>query len=188
MKKIAFLAPLVIFLFACGPQFNNPVLAPDASLATVELKGKAGSEGRFYLKNFEDIRKDLSLVTLDGESYKTDSDLTLVVREALSRILVKSGYSSSKESAIFIKGKLIDWKAEVKDGYPSTLVSSAKVYLELMDPTDRRVYSGTYAGEAELQAPGMDNNDLRKALSMGMEKALEQVVKDKGFVSILSSY
>ncbi len=187
--KIKYLfIPIVLFFGACGPNFSNPVLAPEPSLESVELKVKKQVEGRFYLKSFEDIRKDQNFIKYNGQNFKCDSDLTLVVREALSRILVRSGFQASKKSAIFIKGKLVDWNAEVQDGFPGTLISQVKVYLELMDPTGRRIYSGTYSGQAELQAPGLDNNDLRQALSLGMEKALEQVALDKGFVSVLKAY
>ncbi len=187
MKK-RILTLVVLGLVSCGPNFVNPVIAPEAPLEAVDVKPRAKSEGQFYLKSFEDSRSLKDLTSYDGKSYYTDSDLTLVGREGLSRILGKAGFSSSKESAIFIKGKLIEWTADVIDGYPSLISSKAKIYIELIDPTDRRIYSGSYSGAAELQAPGLSNDELRKSLSLAMEKALEQVAKDKGVVNVLTSY
>lgn len=187
--RCLYLFLLSFSLLSCGPSFTSPVLAPEISIDQMVLpKLSAAGEGRFYLKNFQDSRTDKNLLKINGEVFSTDSDLTLVVREGISRAFVKAGYAHSKEASVFIAGKLEQWDAEIVDAYPSTILCKAKIYLELLDPIDRRIYSGTYSGMSELQSPGLNNDDLRKALSLAMNKAVEQAVKDKGLTSIINAY
>ena len=87
-----------------------------------------------------------------------------------------------------ISGQVRKWHANVTGGFQGKIESEASVYVEVLDPANKRIYSGVYNGVSSLETPNVDVKDMRESLGAAMASAIEQLNKDQQLVKLLSSF
>ena len=62
------------------------------------------------------------------------------------------------------------------------------MYVEVRDPTNKRIYSGEYSGTASKEHPNLDEKDVSETLGTAMQQAINQLFADQQLMDILQSF
>jgi hypothetical protein len=62
------------------------------------------------------------------------------------------------------------------------------VYIEVLDPANKKIYSGVYRGYSSMEAASVNDQDVSRTLASSLEESVAQVTSDKQLISLLSSY
>ncbi len=174
---------------ACGPSLRSTMQVPD--IPSVSKKpSQVGSVTNAYLSidDFQDMRPSAALAEVNGRESSAATSVDIPVRDALAKALEKNGFIISDSAPVVMVGQVKEWKADVHTGMPSSINSRAAVYLEVLDPANKKIYSGTYQGRAMSEQASIDETDVRRTLGSAMSEALSQVVADERLMSLLLSF
>jgi hypothetical protein len=159
---------------------------PSISMPNVErVESQRGSVSMDVMK---DSRADTVLVQLGASPVETVGDVTGSVSTAMRGVLEKAGFLVSDSAPIVIVPQIRKWKARVRSGLPATVDAQAEVFVEVLDPADKLLYSGVYQGSSTLSQPSIHEAEIESTLASAMSEALEQLVADLRLVRILSSF
>ena len=150
--------------------------------------GAVTSNSYVSVDEFEDARDSQVIVDVNGRQSSTATSVGLPVQDAISKALEQSGFVISDSAPIVISGKVLKWDARVTTGFPATVSSDAKVFIQVLDPASKPIYTGTYEGSASRQEPGIQEAEVRKNLGTAMSEAIAQLVADQKLVRLLSSF
>ena len=80
------------------------------------------------------------------------------------------------------------WRSKVGAKDSSAIDSEATLFVELLDPTGKKIYSGTYNGTRSSQFPVVTRIDVQDSLGLAMANAIEQVISDQQLIEMLGSF
>lgn len=185
-RGVLLVAIMVVGVWGCGVKLKDRVVVPEVPLSAQVTDSVSGV--MVALDNVRDARPITTLVDVNGRGSEPASDVGVQVQGALVRALTRGGYRVDGGSAVVIRGEVREWIARVRTGMPGTVTSEAKVFLEVLDPGDRRLYSGQYEGAASLEEPSISELDIRNNLGLAMSEAIRQVLADKKLRQLLQSF
>jgi len=171
----------------CGPSLKStmpvPYLAPNA------MKQTTADSGAFlFIDEFKDQREDRVLVKRDKKEVTAEGDVTPAVIQALKQAFTSRGFTFSESSPIIISGELREWRADVTGSLPTKVAAQGAIYIEVLDPANKKIYSGVYRGFASLEEASIDEQDVSKTLANALQETVTQVVNDKQLIGVLSSF
>ncbi len=189
MKKIIVALLFTFNLISCAPQVGEIIAAPEIpTLAKPETRARLGSY--VNVNKVEDIRqigRDSAYENNITEPFGGNiaENVKTSIRQALSDV----GVSTIDTAAINMNVEIRSWKSQVgtKSG-SGTVTSDASIYVELFDPTGKRLFSGTYNGQRKSDFPIISKVDVQDSLGLAMAGAIEQMVTDKELLELLGSY
>jgi hypothetical protein len=147
------------------------------------------SRGVFvYVGEFIDQRASKEIVTLEDKTVAPNGDIGKSVAEGLERALAMQGYEMTDTAPLILSGEVRNWSATLSGGFSKNLESDAAVFVEILDPANKRVYSGVYKGFASIQSPSISEADIRSVLQTSMSEAVRQVTADAQLLKILSAF
>lgn len=181
---------LMCSVSACGPSLSATMSVPDVPIVRSELGGvtRPPVGAQVYVDNFVDARSDKSLIVLKDRSVQPEGDVANNVALALEGVFRKIGYEFSEVAPVLISGEVRKWAVDLKGGFTKDASAEAAIYIEVLDPANRRAYSGVYTGFASVQSPSMNKEDLERLLVSSMREAIKQLTADEQFLKVLSSF
>ncbi len=178
---------IVLACVSCGPSLKSTMAVPRVSAAS--LKPAASNDsGQLFIDDIKDERLDKSLVRKDKKEVLADGAVTPSIIDALKLGFANKGFGFSDASPIIISGELREWHADVSGRLPTKVSAQCALYIEVLDPANKKIYSGVYRGFASLEEASVDEGDVSKTLSNALQETVVQVVSDKQLVGVLSSF
>jgi uncharacterized lipoprotein YajG len=190
-KHIIWLLPLsaIVFALGCGISLQPTMAVPFIPTAKSEVSA-IPKDIEYYIavEEFSDDRPSKALAVKGEQQSESVTDVGVAVQKAVESSFRNLGFMIDANSALLVRGKVKKWISEVKSGMPSEASSEAVVFVEVLDPTNKRVYHGTYQGTAGIRSPSLSRDQISESLGSAMSQALTQLVSDQGLVTLLRSY
>ncbi len=184
------LIAFLLILSSCGPTLKStmdiPMVLPNAKKDSMLADP---SRGIFvYVGEFIDQRAEKAIVILEDKKVTPRGDVGKSVAEGLERALAMYGFEMTDTAPLILSGEVRNWSASMSGGFTKNLESDAAVFVEILDPANKRVYSGVYKGFASIEAPSISEADIRSVLQTSMSEAVRQVTADKQLLKILTAF
>lgn len=184
---------LIVFLLfllacsACSPKLGKSIGMPTIPSVSHQ-KGVDVSGAEVFVNTVVDARGDRTIANYEGKTIEAKGDVALTVKDAVSRALEGQGFALSDFAPLSMTAEVRNWNADVKSGMPSSVTSEAKIYVEIRDPANKKIYSGTYSGHSMIQHASLGEEDIQKSLGTSMAEALRQIFVDAHLVEVLASF
>lgn len=180
----AFFAPI-----GCGPSLKNTMAVPHVKLTGGKVSRDDSTASTYlYVDEFVDRRENKSIVRSEKKEVQPENDVASAAVDALKQSLTAKGFSFSESAPLIISGELREWIADVSGSLPTKVSAQASVYIEVLDPANKKIYSGVYRGYSSMEAGSVNEQDISKTLASSLEESVSQVTSDKQLISLLSSY
>ena len=188
-KSLLKVITVSLFLISCGAprhvaKIEVPALQPKEPIQSRSV----GAGAEIFINEFTDAREDAAIADFQGKPSKPDKEVAPVVEKALISRFQKYGFLSSETAALAINGSVVKWIARITGGVPANVDAEAAINIEVLDPANKVIYSGTYEGFANARTPNMSKNDVRESLNASMLEAINQIFQDRKLLNLLSSF
>lgn len=169
----------------CSPKLPARINAP-----SVEFPVKAGVTGEMsiFIDAFVDARPKKAIVEYNDQEIAHIQDLGPLVVDGIATALQGQGFSIADTAPVILSGQIRQWSAKVTGGMPSKVDSTAELYVELLDPANKRMYSGVYKGFAAVESPSLDEDEVQTALRASMKQTISQMVADQQLIRLLKTF
>ena len=186
---VVLLIALGLCSFGCGPSLKATMDVPVVRVTSSKLQNDHQITNTFlYVDEFVDNRQNKTLVKDSRREVTASGDVAPVVVDALRQALGDRGFSFSESAPVIISGEVREWLATISGSLPTKVSAEAAIFVEILDPANKRIYSGTYKGFASMEAASVSEEDVKRTLASSMEEAVTQVAMDKPLVALLSAY
>lgn len=186
------LGGFVIAVSSCGPSLKSTISVPKVEFDQSQRKksGLAGSQ--LTVDQFVDKRVS-KIIAGEAESpgdkgAEAAQPIGPAVQDGLKRAFADRGAEITDSAPIVVSGEVLRWYASVASGFSSKAKGEAAVRIEVFDPANKKIYTGTYEGFATMQHPSLSEKDVSETLGAAMAQALSQIGEDKQLMRVLSSY
>ena len=185
------LAPFLLAIGAaasCGPSFKSTMGVPEVRVGKKADASSFEESTYVYIDEFIDARPEKALAKRDKKLVNPADDVAAAAVNALKQALASKGFAYSESAPVIISGELREWLADVTGSLPTKVSANAAIYIEVLDPANKKIYSGVYRGFSSMEAASVNEDDVKKTLSSSMEEAVLQVAADKQLVNLLGSF
>lgn len=181
---------IVLATVSCGPSLGSTIAVPSVQIQRSELRGVARPQigSQVYVRRFSDVRRSKSLVILKDRGVAPASSAVSSVSQALEGALNRIGYEFSDLAPVIVTGELREWHATVTGGFRKNVKASSSIFVEVIDPANKRAYSGEYSGFASYNGLSISELQISELLKKSMREAVFQLTKDEQFLKVLSSF
>ncbi len=111
-----------------------------------------------------------------------------IVENAVKDALSNAGIAVVGSAPIEMKIEVVKWRSNVLPKGNVQLKSEATLNIELVDPSGKKVFSGSYNGVRSSQFPVVTRVDVKDSLGLAMANALEQLTSDAQFLELVGSF
>ncbi len=195
MKKTVQIAMLLSMLAfsSCSSRLQKNMRMPEIpaweTTGRIVDTGSTQAPHQLFVDKFSDARPSEIIVRRGAEEVIASGEVGVSVGSALEKAFRSRGFSVSQTAPVVISGEIRAWQSEITKGFPSQkLQANAEVFIEVLDPANKRIYSGTYKGSASREDPSLNEEDIRGNLGTAMSEALSQVTSDKQLIDLLMSF
>lgn len=178
-----FLLVLSLTFSACSASLNSLIGVP-----TIQLKKAAqtvSGEPEVKIDPIVDARANDTVAALSTKEAKIQGDILAAIQTATENAFKAHGFTLSAEAPLVVKTQLKTLFADIADNKVST---TASISLEVQDPANRRVYSAHYDGSVNLEASGINSDDVKRSLGIALGEAIDAMFADQRLVRLLSSF
>ncbi len=177
---------LLFFLSGCSSSVHSIVPVPKIPPAVKKnAMGTIPGHPVVFVDQIKDARSVNYFVDNRGSYSSAAGDLTLSVSEGLKQALKDTGFELEESAPVIVTGEIRDWVATLGRGGVS---SRAKLYIEVYDPANKKIYSGTYEGFSDFDNPSINTEDVTQSLGTAMAETISQVLGDQKLLGLLSSF
>ena len=190
-RRFTYLLQTSIFLMlatGCGASVKSTIALPDLKVANGAATESSSGSTFLFIDELIDKRENMTIAKVDGREIQGSGSVTKVVADGLKAALTNKGFAFSDSAPVIISGEIRVWRADISGTLPTKVSSEAALFVEVLDPANKRIYSGVYRGFAQLEEGSINDEDVRKVLGNAMEEAVVQVSNDSQLVTLLSSY
>lgn len=186
LKRALPLALLLLASFGCSRSIGRNVEVPDIPSAE-EPAARSKLDVSVNVAEFKDVRDNIAGVDSDsGVSYtEPQGSVTGAVEEAVAQALGARGVLLGGDAPLTVWGEVRKWRSRVETTTISKIESEASLYVEVVDSSGTRRYSGTYHGSRTSQFPIASATDVRQSLGLAMAQAIDQMLDDEEFLNAL---
>lgn len=172
----------------CSPRLKATIGLPQIPAIASAGKSESASHAMVFVSTVRDGRQQSALAELDGKPSEPASSISPAVQDALQRAFQQTGFLMSEDAPIVVSSEVQRWIAHVTAGVPSKAQAESVLYVEILDPANKRIYAGTYQGFADMESPSMGERDVQQVLGASMSEAIKQIVNDRQLITMLSSF
>jgi len=184
----AMLFLLVPFIWSCGPSLPAKMSLPKLKITNVGARTVDSEASYVLVDDFIDARVGEAIAILDGKPIPHKEDIGPVVAEGVKQALELKGFRFSDTAPIVLSGEIRKWVANISSGFSGKVSAEGSLYVEILDPANKRIYAGVYNGFATVESPSIDKNDVREALRICVEEAIRQIAADAQLMRLLASF
>lgn len=181
MKASIILAATILSLSACAPSFGLKMRVPEMPDATsIAPPALEGARSRVKVGTFTDARSSDTIAMVDGREIPSEGSVGDSVEEGFGRYLREGGIRVVTASAPVIDGEVLEWKAKIVPGFPSSdAIATARIHITVKDSHRHDLYSGNFSGEASVSHPLLDEDHVRQLLGQAMGGAMQAAVDEE---------
>ncbi len=187
-----FCLTLLFSASGCGPSLKSTIEVPRVEFAQDQRKKGGLSGSQLTVDQFVDKRTSKVIAGAEelpgAKGAEAAQPIGPAVQDGLKRAFADRGAEITDSAPIVISGEILRWYARVESGLSSKAKGEAAVRIEIFDPANKKIYTGTYEGYATMQHPSLSEKDVSETLGAAMAQALTQVGEDKQLLRVLSSY
>jgi uncharacterized lipoprotein YajG len=184
--RISVISLILVSLASCGanisPSMTPPIISAPLNMADV------GKGAMVFIEEVRDERGQAELGQTATGTIATIGSVPSTVREGLEDLFKKSGYSVTDSAPVVLQTSLQQWDVDVSGRLSSSIVSNAKLTIQVYDPANRLAYTGKYQGNAQIQQSSVDDKIVKEALSASINQVLEQIAADKSLMKLLAAF
>jgi hypothetical protein len=190
MRSLALLLAIIGLISGCSPRLRSSIPVPQViPLASKNEKAiPAPASSQLSIDQFTDGRKQKAFITFNGKVSEPEGDVGAAVQSGLTMAFKKTGYEITDSAPIIIAGEIKKWEAVIETGFSDKVDGQATIKVEVFDPANKKIYTGTYEGFASIEHPSLDEEDIEKALGTAMGQAVHQVTVDNQLANVLKSF
>ncbi len=182
------LSSVLFAVTACGPSLRSQMSLPHLMPSGAPEAQATSRQAYIFVDQFIDARPSPEIAMVEDRAVAADNPPADAVVAGIRRALEKDGFTLSDTAPVILSGEVRNWSAKVTPGFSSKSESSAQLFIEVLDPANRRVYSGVYEGFSSKGTPGLDESDVRDTLEVSMTEAIKQLLADRQLIGLLASY
>jgi hypothetical protein len=191
IPAVFLLAVFCPLLSSCAPNLGATIEAPDLPAAAAD--GTAKPEIRARLGSYVTIQEVTDArngITTDPDENYTEpyGGVNTIVEKGIKKAFQDIGVAVSDSAPISLRAEVRKWRAQVKSKGNSAISSEATIYVEAVDPSGKKVYSGTYNGARSSQFPVVTRVDVKDSLAIAMTNAINQLTSDQQLLELLGSF
>lgn len=187
--RIATVLIATVFIFsACSPTLRDTLEVPVVNAPAPGKNVEKVSNAYLYIDEFSDARANKALASMDEKEIQPAGDVVPAVVKALKEALINRGFEISESAPVMVSGEVRQWFAEISGSMPTRVNVEAAIFIEVLDPANKRIYSGVYQGKSWKESSSMKEEDIRKTLGEGMEEAIKRVTADERLMGLISSF
>ena len=173
-----------VALGGCAPTVGPQVDAPE--IPVVAKTGSIKSGVRVALQGALDVRPAI-VADPDSESVTQPAGpVASQVEDGLRKALEMNGIAELPSAPVAMRAEIRKWQAQVSARDTGKLSSEASLFVELIDGTGQRIYSGNYVGNRASSFPLISASDIRESLGLAMASAIDQMMSDPKLIEKLS--
>ena len=187
-SRWSLLLGLCLSLTACSPSLRDTLDVPVVNTPPPAKNVEKVTNAYLYIDEFSDARPNKALAAMDGKEIQPAGDVVPSVVKALKEALVARGFEISESAPVMVSGEVRHWFAEISGSLPTRVNVEAAIFIEVLDPANKRIYSGVYQGKSWKEGSSMKEEDIRKTLGEGMEEAIKRVIADERLMGLISSF
>ena len=182
-------ALLIASAAACAPKLGATIEAPQIPPTAAKPEARARLGSYIAVTGVSDSRvgqppSDSSIADFT-EPY---GGVSAIVENGLKNAFRDAGIAVVDNAPVAMKVEVRKWRAQVDTKSTSAISSEATLFVEMDDPTGKRIYSGTYNGTRSSQFPVVTRVDVQDSLGLAMANAIDQVISDPQLVDLLNSF
>ena len=185
--SLGLLCGLLLSASACAPHLGPTIETPDVPVSQIKSDVRARMGTYVALQSVEDARPAPSR-DIDSDYTQPVGAVKEIVEAAIKTAFRDHGISVLDTSPVQMTVSIRDWRSQVKVNSSTAIDSKAVVYIELSDPTGKRIYSGTYEGSRSSQFPVVNRVDVQDSLGIAMANCISHVLDDPKILEIIGSY
>lgn len=189
--RTAFLASVLLSLgvASCAPTLGKTIEAPQIPVVASKPEARARLGSYIAVTAVQDARTGQPATDSAVADYTEPyGGVTNIVETGLKNAFRDAGIAVVDTAPVSIKAEVRKWRAQVDTKSTSAISSEATLFVEVDDPTGKRIYSGTYNGTRSSQFPVVTRIDVQDSLGLAMANAIEQVISDPQLVELLNSF
>ncbi len=187
MKKITLI--LSLFLCSCSVNLKDSIQIPEIKINDSKIATESKLSNTYlFLDQFNDTRAEKHIIEYEGKKVLAKNEISALVMNAIQTGLTKKGFSFSDTAPVVITGEVKQFMAEVKSGVPKKIEATSAIFIEILDPANKRIYSANYQGTAFAEEGSVSEDDVRRVLATSMEETVVQMSNDQRLITLLSSY
>ncbi len=174
----------------CGPSLPSSLSLPKIKISSEgnRTRNTGSATSYVYVDEFIDSRGSSAIAILDGKDIPHKEDVSPVIVDGVKQALKQRGFEFSETAPIVLSGEIRQWIARVTSGFSSKVDAEASLYVEVLDPANKRIYAGVYNGFATVESPSLGTKDVQTALQTCLEEAIGQITADGQLTKLLSSF
>ena len=190
---IMFLRRLVILAYLLGLSACSVHVGPTMEVPSVPAPTVKPGEGRdlklgVSLGSIKDARSSATredTSSPEGKYTEPAGDVAAAVKTALASALADQGVRLRPNAPLTIFGEVRRWRTQAAATTTTSIHSEAALYVEVVDRSGNRVYSGTYHGSRASEFPIATLSDIKESLGLAMSEAIAQLFDDEEFITAL---
>lgn len=184
--RLALVSSVILFT-GCAAQVGSTIEAPEIPPIAMADDARARLGSYIAIQEIVDSRQELK----DDDTTRVTQPfggVSGIIKTGLRNAFRDAGISVIDSSPIELRAEVRKWQAEVSAKGTSTLSSEATLYVELIDPSGKKVFTGSYNGTRSSQFPVITRVDVKDSLGLSMANAISQLVADPKLIEMISSY
>ena len=179
---------ILVATSACSPRLNETLEVPTVPIPPPSKNVEKVSNAYLFIDEFSDTRANKALATMDGKEIQAAGDVVPSVVKALNEALTGRGFEISESAPVMVSGEVRQWIAEISGSVPTRVSVEASIFIEVLDPANKRIYSGVYQGKSWKESSSMKEEDIRRTLGEGMSEAIKRIIADERLMGLISSF
>ena len=186
-----FLLPFIFLatiISACGPTLQQEIQLITIPEPTLKAPPEFSSQPSVSVGLFRDVRHGNFVVRNYDTLVRPANPVNFEVEDVIRRTLVNAGFQVDNSAPVVLRGEIREWVVDIKNKMPITLNSRAVLFVEVIGPNDKRIYSGVYRGNSYFEKAVVENRDVQDMLNRSMTGAVSQIMSDSKLIGILSSF
>jgi uncharacterized lipoprotein YajG len=184
--RLSIFSLLIICVTGCGANIS-PSMAPPIIVAPLNMTD-SGKGAMVFIEEVRDERGQTELGQTSTGTIAAIGSVPSTVREGLEDLFKKSGFSVTDSAPVVLQTSLQKWDVDVSGRMSSSIISNARLTIQVYDPANRLAYTGKYTGNAQIQQSSADDKIVKEALSASMNQILEQIANDKPLMKLLAAF
>ncbi len=137
---------------------------------------------------FKDLRAGSYIVKNYDNYAQPANSVSEEVEDVLRRTFTNAGFNVNNSAPVILKGEIRTWNVDVKNTLPVVLESKAEIWIEVIGPDDKRIFSGRYSGKGRFEQPTAEVKDIQRALNTSMTATISGIFKERKLMELLSSF
>jgi len=189
-KLVSFCVLLLIsFCAACAPRLGATIEAPQIPPASTKSDARAKLGSYVSIQSVEDTRVGPAVNADETPDFTEPyGGVNAIVENGIKKAFQEAGIAVVDSAPVTMKAEVRKWRSQVDAKTTGALSSEATLYVELQDPSGKKLYSGTYNGTRASQFPVVTRVDVQDSLGLAMANAIAQIMTDTQFLELLGSY